>query len=77
MVKRPLSNRIQKTTILFVIALAALGAVGVTTMMIATATTADAQPLCFFNGQGRLICPGPPDFCIISGQGRLICPGPP
>ena len=79
MVKKPLSNRIQKTTILLVIALAALGAVGAMTTMITTATTADAHhpgPIhpygCPSSDEGgTFVCPpAPPGKGIVCTQGH-------
>jgi hypothetical protein len=71
------SSRIQKTTILFVIALAALGAVGVTATMITAATTADAAPRCIF-GSHVAVCPpgsyGDPYVCSYGHGCRDIGP---
>jgi hypothetical protein len=62
MVERTLSNRIQnKTTIFIAIAIAALGAAGVTTAMITSAPTAEAVE-CRFQAHIRL-CPPPVEDC--------------
>ena len=62
----PPSSRIQKTTILFVIALAILGAVGAMTAMMTSATQADAAICRNLNTPvgAATICPREPDFRI-------------
>jgi len=71
------SSRIQKTTILFVIALATLGAVGVTATMMTSATTADAAPRCI-SASHVAVCPpgsfGDPYVCSFGYGCRDIGP---
>jgi hypothetical protein len=59
----PSLSKIQKPTMFFVIALAMLGAVGVMTTMMTTATTADAAPQnegCLLTSSLKLlVCPPP------------------
>ena len=57
MVQKPQPNKIQKTPIFLVIALATVGAVGVMGAMMTTATTADAAGTCFFTNGGGFTCP--------------------
>jgi hypothetical protein len=78
--KRPLPNRIQKTTVFIVVALAALAAAGVTTAMLTSATTADAQT-CRQTGAGFVCPPGAIEgqshgvVCTFAGGCRNIGPG--
>ena len=80
MVQKPIPNRIQKTTVFIVIALATFGAVGVMTAMLTSATTADAQT-CRNTGAGFVCPPGAVEgqsfgvVCTFAGGCRNIGPG--
>jgi hypothetical protein len=76
MVEEPLSNRIQKTTIFLVLALAMVGAFGAMTWMMITAATADAtHKPCRLN-RGGFICPQESAVCPWRGTCHFI-PGDP
>ena len=78
MVQKPIPNRIQKTTVFIVIALATFGAVGVMTTMMTSATTAEAVECKF--PPNVTVCPPGTTFggggFVVTPSGDLIIIGP-